>query len=357
MPSAGTPVPAEGWTRRRLPSGSHGGDGHVLRLRTPETGTVEIVDEVRGVVSFPAADMDDFVLQRRDGRPTYNFAVVVDDVTMDITHVIRGAGHLSNTPKQALVFDAMERPRPVFVHLPNVLAPDGGKLSKRHGATGVGELRDAGMLPDAIVNYLSLLGWSHPEEKEILSVEELVASVDLDRIRASEMSYDPEKLRWVAAQHMAALTLAEVVAGVAPFVDRERFPLDDVSLPPAVEAIRSRLATFGEVNQHLVFAYPAEGAAWDALREEIRKDPGARDVLVAARETLSGLEEWTRDGIRVALKEAGNRVGARGPGLFHPLRKAICASESGPDLGGVAAAVGRDEVLRRLDAAMVPGSV
>lgn len=336
---------------------SRAGEPHVVRLCAPDEGTVEIRDEVRGEISFPAKDIDDFVLLRRDGRPTYNFAVVVDDATMEITHVIRGAGHLSNTPKQALLFDALGRERPAFVHLPNVLAPDGGKLSKRHGATGVGELRAKGMLPGAIVNYLSLLGWSHPEEREILTLEELVESVDLERVRGSEMSYDPEKLRWVASQHMAALSLDALVQGALPFLDRSRFPLTEEAIPVALEAIRSRLAAFGDVNEHLVFAFPPEDEAWDRLRAELRDDPSACRLLGSVRVCLRRLEAWTRDGIRAAIKEGGDAAGVRGPALFHPLRKALTAAESGPDLGGLAEAVGREEVLRRLDVALGDASV
>jgi len=325
------------------------GEPHVVRLRTPDQGEVSIRDEVRGDISFPAKDIDDFILRRRDGRPTYNFAVVVDDVTMEISHVIRGAGHLSNTPRQALIFDALGRDRPAFVHLPNVLSPTGGKLSKREGATGIGDFRARGFLPEALVNYLSLLGWSHPEEREILTVEELVASVDLDRVGASETAYDPEKLAWVGSQHLARLSLDEVVEGVRPFVDLERFPLSEQALPVAVEAIRTRLSALGEVNEHLVFAYPEEGPAWEGLRQEVREDPEARGVVEAARRELAGVAEWTRQEIRAAMKRAGKAVGARGPALFHPLRKAITGAGAGPDLGGLAAAVGKEGVLDRLD--------
>jgi glutamyl-tRNA synthetase len=333
------------------------GAPHVVRFRAPLDGEVGIVDEVRGPISFPASDIDDFVLRRRDGRPTYNFAVVVDDVTMEITHVIRGGGHLSNTPKQALLFDAFGHARPAFVHLPNVLAPDGGKLSKRHGATGVGELRDAGVLPGAIVNYLSLLGWSHPEEREVLSLQELVDSVDLDRVRAAEMAYDPEKLGWVGSQHLASLTLNEVVQGVRPFVDPVRCPFPGEGLTVAVEAIRSRLSAFGEARQHLEYAYPIEGREWEKLRGNVREDSPSLAVVRRVREGLEALDEWSREGIRSVLKGAGQELGVRGPALFHPIRKALFASDSGPDLGGMAQAVGRDEVLSRLDAVISPGGV
>jgi glutamyl/glutaminyl-tRNA synthetase len=308
---------------------------------------VSIHDRVRGPIDFPAEDLDDFVLRRRDGRVTYNFAVVVDDVTMEISHVIRGAGHLSNTPKQALLFDALGVPRPTFVHLPNVLAPDGGKLSKRKGAPGVEELRRRGMLPEAIVNYLSLLGWSHPDEKEVLSVAELVADIDLDRIRASEMAYDPAKLQWVAGQHFAELPGEAVVEEVRKRLDRDRYPLPEAGLPAAVDALRSRMAAFGDFDTHLPLLYP-EDEVWTRTRGALRGDPSARGVVEGAIGEVEGLVPWSRDEIKAAFKRVGESRGVRGRALFHPLRMALFGADSGPDLGALSEAVGREEVLRRL---------
>jgi nondiscriminating glutamyl-tRNA synthetase len=330
------------------------GEPHVVRIAGPERGRVTIHDRVRGRIDFPAEDLDDFVLRRRDGRVTYNFAVVVDDVTMEISHVIRGAGHLSNTPKQALLFDAFEVPRPTFVHLPNVLAPDGGKLSKRKGAPGVGELRRRGMLPEAVVNYLSLLGWSHPEEKEVLSVAELVADIDLDRIRASEMAYDPAKLEWVAGQHFAALPAETVLEGVRSRLDRGRFPLPEAGLPAAVDALRSRLAAFGDFETHLPLLYP-ETELWGRAREAVGGDPSARGVLEAALVELEGLPRWSSEDIKAGFKRAGEARGVRGRELFHPLRMALFGAESGPDLGALSEAVGRAEVMDRLRATLSGG--
>ena len=329
---------------------------HVVRLRAPTSGDVRIEDAVRGEVVFPAGDVDDFVLQRSDGRVTYNFAVVVDDATMAISHVIRGAGHLSNTPKQALLFDALEVPRPVFVHLPNVLAPDGGKLSKRRGAPGIGELRDRGVLPGAVVNYLSLLGWSHPEEREILTTEELVSSVDLDRIRPSEMTYDPDKLEWVAAQHFAALPSAEVLEGVRRRMGDREPPVAPAALDALVQALRSRMAAFGDLEANLGLVFPRDAMEWDLLRKEVSDDPSGRSVVSEARALLSQLESWNADGLKGAFKEVGRRCDVRGPALYHPLRKALFAATSGPDLAVLTEAVGRAEALRRLDAALEAGS-
>jgi nondiscriminating glutamyl-tRNA synthetase len=325
-----------------------GGEYHVVRMALPRSGAVTIQDRVRGEIEFPAEDLDDFILRRRDGRVTYNFAVVVDDVTMEISHVIRGAGHLSNTPKQAVIFDALGVPRPVFVHLPNVLAPEGGKLSKRLGAACVAELRGRGVLPEAVVNYLSLLGWSHPKELEILAVPELVADVDLDRIRAAEMAYDPDKLEWVAGQHFARLPASEVLEGVRSRLDRERFPLPEEGLEAAVDALRSRMVAFGDMETHLGILYPEDGEDWSKVRASVREDPEGSSVVEAARREMEELPEWSRDDIKAAFKRAGAACGARGKGLYHPLRKALFAAENGPDMGILLEAIGRDEALRRL---------
>lgn len=334
--------------RRRIAAG----EGHVVRMAVPRSGAVTIRDRVRGEISFPSEDLDDFVLRRGDGRVTYNFAVVVDDVTMQITHVIRGAGHLSNTPKQAVIFDALGEPRPVFVHLPNVLSPEGGKLSKRTGAAGLEELRSRGVLPEAVVNYLSLLGWSHPKELEILTVPELVAAVDLDRIRASEMAYDPDKLEWVASQHFARVPASAVVEEVRSRLDWERLALPQEGLVAAVDALRSRMAAFGDLEEHLGILYPDEREGWSDRGTAVATDPAARAVVAQAVRELEGLPDWRRGEIKAALKAAGAACGVRGKELFHPLRTALFGAESGPDLGVLLEAIGRGEALQRLEASL-----
>ena len=224
----------------------------VIRFAVPQGLTsVEVKDEVFGSISFPTSDIGDFVIRRSDGRVTYNFAVVVDDIDMEITHVIRGVGHLSNTPKQALLFDALERPRPVFAHLPTVLGADGHKLSKRDGAAAVAELRRLGYPADAVLNYLSLLGWSHPEGKEVLSRRELVEAVTLDRVGRSDTQMDPEKLLWISSQHLAWEDADSLAAHVALFLDGERFGQAREQWTQVVEALRTRLSTYGGINEHL----------------------------------------------------------------------------------------------------------
>ena len=328
------------------------GEAHVIRFAVPEgASVVEIEDEIFGDISFPTSDIDDFVLRRSDGRVTYNFAVVVDDIEMEITHVVRGVGHLSNTPKQALLFDAFRVSRPAFGHLPTVLGPDGKKLSKRLGATAVAELRSEGYPPDAVLNYLSLLGWSHPEEKEVLTRPELISSIGLDRVGKSDTQLDLEKLRWVAAQHLAAEPLSELSAHVRPFIDGARFPTAGENLEAVVETLRTRLSTYGDINVHLELLYPPEGEATER-RRALGADPVVRRVLEAVRARLAAADPWEAAPLDLAVRAAGAEAGVKGAGLFHPVRVLLIGSEKGPDLGKILAAIGRHEADRRLEQAL-----
>ncbi|MFQ5537513.1 MAG: glutamate--tRNA ligase [Gemmatimonadota bacterium] len=329
------------------------GRSAAYRFALPEgLGEVVVVDQVFGTVRVPAADLDDFILLRRDGRPTYNFAVVADDAEMEITHVIRGVGHLSNTPKQVLLFQALDREPPVFAHLPTVLGPDGRKLSKREGSASVEDLRDEGFPPHAIVNYVSLLGWSHPEEKEVLTPEQLIAAVSLERVGRSDTQMDPEKLRWLSAQHIAREPLEELTDHVVPFVDGDRFPQALAHPREVVDALRSRLSTYGDINRHLPLLFPPETEELLRLRRRAAADPLARTALQAVRDVLERAEPWTDGALGAAVREAGARAGVKGRRLFHPLRTALIGSETGPDIGKILAAIGRKEALRRLDQAL-----
>ena len=321
------------------------GDSPVLRFSVPP-GTTSISDEVRGDITFSNNDIGDFVILRADGRPTYNFAVVVDDVSMRITHVIRGSGHISNTPKQAMLFDAMKAPRPVFAHLPMVLDSERRKLSKREGAEGVRKLREEGYPPDGVVNYLSLLGWSPRDDREVLSREELIEAMELGRIGASDTVYDPEKLKWVCQQHLQQMSLSELTEAVRPWIDPSRFERSGPATERAIEAIRTRLSTFGEVNEHLALIFPPPEVLASG-RAEIPRE--AAPTLRAVRDRLAALEAWTADDLSAAVREAGKDIGAKGRDLFHPVRLAVSGVRQGPDLGLVLAALGRERVMAALE--------
>lgn len=328
-----------------------GGEPHTIRFAVPEgLGGVTVKDEIFGRISTPTSDIGDFVLRRTDGRVTYNFAVVADDVDMEITHVVRGVGHLSNTPKQALLFDAMGEARPSFAHLPTVLGDDGKKLSKRHGATAVADLRAEGYPPDAVLNYLSLLGWSHPQEKEVLTREELTSSIGLDRVGRSDTQLDAEKLRWVASQHLAKESLAELTEHVRPFVDERRYPDAVARLAEAVDTLRTRMAAYGDINEHLALLYP--GPEVGPRRVELGRKSEARPVLAAVRDAISTAPTWEAQELDQLVRAAGASVEAKGARLFHPVRDLLIGSEKGPDLGKILASIGRQEALKRFDEAL-----
>lgn len=319
------------------------GEPFALRFRVPTPGEVLVGDVIRGEIAFDAGSLGDFVLLRSDGRATYNFAVVVDDIAMEITDVIRGAGHLSNTPRQVLLFQAFGRPAPRFAHVPNVLGADRQILSKRHGARPLAEYRAEGYHPDGVLNYLSLLSWSSASGDEVLSPEQLRAEVELARIGSADVVFDPGKLRWLSAKHIERMPLEALVEAVAPFVDRERFPLSDALLPVAVGAVRTHLSTFSEINDHLPTFFPGNTPAPAA--------ESGQAVVAAARRKLGEIEEWNEALVGEAIRAAGKEADARGRALYEPLRLALTGREHGPPLVAVLLVQGRDRSLTALDQA------
>jgi glutamyl-tRNA synthetase len=316
-----------------------------LRFHVPPEGTVVVEDAVRGRVEFEAAEVGDFIILRSDGLPTYNFAVVVDDVDMEITHVIRGVGHLSNTARQVLLYRAFGAAIPVFAHVPMVLGPDRQKLSKRHGASSLADYRREGFHPDAIVNYLSLLSWSSPSGDEFLTRERLLNEISLERVGVADVVFDPVKLRWLSSRHIERMGLQELTAAVSPFVDRERYPLAEEALPIVLEAVRSHIATFAEINDHLDPFIPNFDAERVAARDTLSGDGRAGEILAAVAGRLERLGSWETAEIGATLREAGKDVGAAGRALFEPLRLALTGQNHGPPLPAVIAVLGRATTL------------
>lgn len=345
-PRAGCPGGCAGLPSAELNAREARGDAYVLRFPVPRDREIVFRDEVRGEVRVQGHDLGDFVILRADGRPTYNFAVVVDDIDMRITHVIRGAGHVSNTPRQILLFEALGAEAPIFAHLPMILGKDRKKLSKRDGAQGMETFRGEGFPPEGVVNYLSLLGWSPGDDREVMTPDELIAAMTLDRVGASDAIFDPDKLLWICSQHLAQLPLEVLVERVDPWVDRARFPDVDAALPLAVAAIRTRLHTLADINAGLEILYPADETLADGRAAVDESD--AWGVVLAVRRALTALVDWEAGSIGQTIRDAGKAVGVRGPLLFHPVRLALCGARSGPDLGLILMALGRQEALRRL---------
>lgn len=343
--------PGYGGTCRRLQTGEASaragrGEPHVVRLATPEEGDLVVADVIRGPVIFDAATISDFVVMRSDGIPTYNFAVVVDDTEMTITHVIRGAGHLSNTPHQILLYRALGLEPPAFAHAPTVLAEDRSKLSKRSGARPLAALAEEGFHPDAVLNYLSLLGWSSPSGDEVLSRDRLIEEVTLDRIHAGDVVFDADKMRWLSGQHIARMSLEELAEATRPLVaDSPYAALLDHRFPMALAAVRSHLTTFGEITDHLAPFVGPDPSATPTL------DARDRDVVRVVRDELAGLEAWEEATITAAVREAGAATGAKGKALYAPVRRALTGEDHGPPLAAVIAVQGREAALRHLDRA------
>jgi len=335
-------VPAEAEAREAA------GVPAAIRLRVGP-GPVEFEDRLKGTLTIDGADLGDFVLLRPDGRATYNFAVAIDDLDMRITHVIRGVGHLSNTPKQALVYRALGVEAPEFVHIPTVLALGGGKLSKREGARGVLEYRDDGFHPDAILNYLSLLSWSTGSGEEFLTREELIERIDLDRIGATDAELDPDKMRWLSGRHVRAETPERLARRWAEFGCARGLEVTHDDLVRAAEVLAKRTELLSDAGPELeaVYAEPDLGTAdaRGALAGE-----SAADVLSGVSGTWADAE-WRAEALKAGLGAAAERVGVSGKAFFQPIRVALTGALHGPDLAEVAYALGRERARARLERA------
>ncbi len=318
-----------------------------IRFHVAPGDYIIVEDVIRGNVHFPRADIGDFIILRSNGQPTYNFAVVVDDIMMDITHVIRGVGHLSNTPRQALVFDAFGAQRPVFAHVPQVLGPDRQKLSKRHGAPSLADYRRLGYHPDGLVNYLSLLSWSTASGEEVLTREQLVSEISLERVGAADVVFDPAKLDFLSAKHIERMSMDDLVRAIEPFVDRDRFAFTDEQLSVAVKAVRTHLVAFSKINEFLPAFVPIDYVPLNPLRERESAVP----VLEAARTRLSDVK-WDVGAIAEAIKAVGKQTGASGKALYEPVRLALTGDEHGSPLNAIIFVQGREVVVHALDRAL-----
>lgn len=326
-------------------------EGRVPSLRFAVVpGPVVFRDRIRGEIVIDAVEFGDFVILRADGRPTYNFAVVVDDIAMDITHVIRGAGHLPNTPRQWLLYEALGAAAPEFVHVPLVLGEDSKPLSKRTGAPGLGRYRDEGYDADAVVNYLSLLSWSSPSGDEVLSRGRIVEEIDLDRLGASDVTVDSGKLEWLSGQHLRREDPRRLAMRLAPFAARRGLVLSERDLIAGATVLAERMHTVsGGADELAALIEPP--ARSEAAREAL----ASHDAPAALRSALEAWREctaWERESVGAALNEARGGVEASGARFYHPLRAALTGALEGPDLADVAWVLGRDRVLERLENAL-----
>jgi glutamyl-tRNA synthetase len=317
-----------------------------VRLRVPDEGETVVEDLIRGPVRFPNRSYDDFVIARGDGSVLYNFAVAVDDAEMGVTEVVRGDDHLSNTPKQLLVLGALGHERPHYAHLPLLHGPDGKKLSKRHGAASVQELREAGYLPAAVRNYLALLGWGTDDDTTLMSTEELVSRFRIEDIGKSAAIFDEKKLRWVNGRFMRELPLDEYTAAVARHLGRDA----DERLRAACEIAQEKAQTLNEVWPLIRFLFEPpidDEKAWG----KVMKD-GAAVALEASREALDRAADFDPETIEAALAPLPERLDSKPGKVFQPIRVAITGTSVSPGIFESLAVLGREQSLSRIDAAL-----
>jgi glutamyl-tRNA synthetase len=314
-----------------------------IRLRVPDEGSVTFDDIIRGPVTFEHWHLDDPVVARADGSVLYNFAVAVDDLDARITHVVRGEDHLSNTPKQLLVFEALGETPPIYAHVPLLLGPDGRKLSKRHGATSVEELRDRGYLPEAVRNYLALLGWGH-EDDTILSTEELRRLFSLEAVSRSPAVFDERKLRWMNGRYLRELSGAELTERLERFTGRR-------GLEAGAVISQEKIQTLADFWPLARFLYEGPVDDPDAHARVLNRE-GAAEILADVGTSLAAAEPFDVATVEAALRAVVERRGVRPKDVFQPLRVAIAGTTVSPGIFESVVALGRNRTLERIDAAL-----
>ncbi len=328
-------------------------DEGTIRLRVPP-GEIAWDDAVHGRISFQGEDIKDFVILRSDRSPLYNFAVVVDDIDMQITHVLRGDDHISNTPKQIAVYRALGAALPVFGHVPMIHGPDGKKLSKRHGATAVGDYQHLGILPAAMRNFLALLGWSPGGDREIMTLEEVTQLFSFDGIQAKPAIFDTTKLEWMNGQYLSAASADELLGLVQPQLAELGADGNRDAVLKAIAAVKTRSRTTLDVARQVAVRLDAKFVTLDEkAQKEIAKDPaGYRDALTASLEALGGSGvDWTPPALEQALRQLAERRGVAAGKVFQPIRIALTGGTVSEPVNELLYVVGKDAALQRLKAA------
>jgi glutamyl-tRNA synthetase len=327
--------------RQLLESGAAYEDEGAVRFRVPDEGEITFHDAVLGDVTNPYSAIDDFVIQRSDGSPLYNLAVAVDDRDMGITHVVRGQDHVSNTPRQLMLLRALGAEPPLYAHIPLLHGPDGKKLSKRHGAASVQEVRDQGYLPEAVRNYIALLGWGYDETTTLMSTDELVERFALERVSKNPAVFDEQKLRWMNGRYMRDLHPPDLQARLEEFHGRS-IPL------PIVEISQEKMQTLRDFDD----------LAGPLLDRPTEYDPkaweqwGRSPHLRAVRDELANLDPWDVLVIEPTLRQLVDELGVKPKEIFQPIRVALTGRTVSPGIFESVAALGREETLARLDNAL-----
>ncbi len=323
----------------------------VVRFRNPLEGAVVVDDLIHGPVTFQNAELDDLIIARSDGTPTYNFCVVVDDRDMGITHVIRGDDHLNNTPRQMNMLRALGATPPVYAHVPMILGPDGAKLSKRHGAVSVLQYEEEGYLPDALLNYLVRLGWSHGDQ-EVFTREEMIAAFDIRDVNKAASAFNPEKLLWLNQQHMMRVQPAALVPHLRSQLRRLGVDRDDQRLLEGIIlAQRERAKTLKEMAQNSRFFF-TDAVQLDPKAAAKHLAGGGLEMLAKVRERLGALPDWNAASIHGALNDLATALGTGLGKIAQPVRVAVTGTAVSPPIDATLELLGRERSLARIDSAM-----
>ncbi len=323
----------------------------VVRFRNPLQGSVVFNDAVRDKVEFANHELDDLVIARSDGIPTYNLTAVVDDMDMGVTHVIRGADHINNTPRQINILEALGAPLPVYVHVPLILAEDGQRLSKRHGAASVLEYRDMGILPSALLNYLVRLGWSHGDQ-EIFDVDEMIELFDIDKINKAPATFDPDKLLWMNQQYILAMDPALLAREISKRLNQRGIGLSNgPRMGDVIEIVRKRAQTLEEMTDGILYLY-TDFDQYDPQSVDKHINSATSGILSLVLTELEALEDWTGAEIHRIIQSFVAGQGIRFPEVAQPLRIAVSGSAATPSIDQTLWLVGKDRSLRRIEKAI-----
>ena len=328
-------------------------DEGAIRFRMPDEGVTAWADAVRGRIEFPNEQLEDLVIIRSDGRATYNFANPVEDMDDGITHVIRGSDHVSNTPKQLRILEALGHEPPVYAHVPDVLGSDGKKLSKRHGATAVDDFRIAGYLPEALMNFIALLGWAPDGETTIMSPDELVERFTLDRVGSSPATFDYEKLDWMNGVHLRALAVEDYAGRLTAYLREQGIEWPEERVRAAAPLVQEKIERLGQFPEFAGFLFEREGTGRRRAPSRIGYDAAELDpeVLAGAADTLAEVEPFTAEAIEAALRALADRLGQKPRQAFQPIRIAVTGSKVSPGLFESIELLGREETLVRIRSA------
>ena len=324
---------------------------HVIRFRNPDHGAVVVDDMVRGRVLFNNEELDDLIIRRTDGSPTYNLTVVVDDLDMGITHVIRGDDHLNNTPRQINILRALGHEPPRYGHVPMILGDDGARLSKRHGAVSVMQYREQGFLPEALLNYLVRLGWSSGDQ-EIFSLDEMISLFDIGDVNKAASTFNTEKLLWLNQHYIKAASPLRIAHLLSPHIGRLGIdPINGPNLVEVAEAQQERAKTLVEMADISAFFYQDfEQFDEQAAKKNLR--PAAREGLEKMREALEALDDWSPEALHQAVVDVSDKLGLKMGKVAQPLRVAVVGRAASPGIDVTLYLVGRDACLRRIDMAL-----